>query len=70
MTPSQFNRNLSNLPLLLSAKDVAPMLRVSVGGVYQLAKRGDIPCKHIGTRVFFPRDLFLSWLRDLDSPLA
>lgn len=70
MTPSQFNRNLSNLPLLMTAKEVAPLLRVSVLGVYQIAKRGDVPCKHIGKRVLFPRDAFLTWLQETDTPLV
>ncbi len=53
----------TNLPLLLTADDVAALLRTSRKGVYVSAERGQLPgVVRIGRRLLFRRDDLLDWL--------
>ena len=50
---------------ILTAKDVAGILRVSPAYVYAMAKRGDIPCVMIGNRsVRFVREDIEEWVKN------
>lgn len=51
-------------PCLLTADDMAALLRTSRKGVYAMVERGLIPgVVHIGRRVLFDRDVVVHWLR-------
>lgn len=50
------------LPLALSAADIAPLLGVSKAQVYALMHANIIPTLRIGKRMTSPRDLFLEWM--------
>ena len=50
------------LPLALSASDIAPLLGVSKAQVYTLMHANIIPTLRIGKRMTSPRDLFLEWM--------
>lgn len=40
-------------PKLITAKRLAPRLGLSVSSVYELARRGELPCVRLGTSVRF-----------------
>ena len=49
---------------LLRAADVAPLLGVTSGRVYQLIAAGVIPACRVGNAVRIPRAAWEAWLRD------
>jgi excisionase family DNA binding protein len=54
---------------LLLAAEAAALLRLSENRVYELAKRGLIPCVRIGRQIRFPEDKLLAWIEAGGSPL-
>lgn len=50
------------LPMVLSAREVADYIGLAMANVYELTKRVDFPAFRIGKRVFIPREQFLSWI--------
>ncbi|MBN2361436.1 MAG: helix-turn-helix domain-containing protein [Deltaproteobacteria bacterium] len=53
-----------------TADDVARFLGVDLKGVYNAARRGEIPHRRIGRRVVFLRSALLDWLRSNSAPAA
>ena len=47
---------------ILTAMDVAKMLKVSRVTVYRMAKRGEIPCYRNGSILMFYKDEILRWV--------
>ena len=47
---------------VLTADEVAVMLRVDRKTVYEFAGRGEIPCRRLGRRILFYRRAILAWL--------
>ncbi len=52
------------LPMVLSAKEVADYIGMAKSNVYELINRVDFPAFRIGKRVFIPRDQFLDWINN------
>lgn len=50
------------LPTVLTAMDVAAVLRISRSGAYVLMSKEDFPSVKIGKRCVVPKGLFISWL--------
>lgn len=51
---------------LLKATDIASKLGVTTGRIYQLARDGVLPSVRIGRSIWFPRDSWESWLREMN----
>ncbi len=49
---------------LLTAKEAGGLLRVSTNRLYELAKRGIVPCVRVGRRVRFSEEELLTWIRN------
>jgi excisionase family DNA binding protein len=47
---------------VLTADDVAEILRVDRKTVYEFAGRGEIPCRRLGRRILFYRPALMAWL--------
>jgi excisionase family DNA binding protein len=47
---------------VLSADEVAKILRVDRKTVYEFASRGEIPCRRLGRRILFYRPALMAWL--------
>ena len=47
---------------LISAKEVAEILKISVNSVYRLSREGKIPCFKIGRRYRYSLDVIESWI--------
>ncbi len=57
------------LPFLLTADDLAGLLRTTRGGVYAMTERGQLPgVTRIGRRVLYRRDQVLEWLDQKRTP--
>ena len=54
----------TQLPEILTAKDVAQILGVSTFQVYRLVRRGQIPCLWIGDTYRFTRSWIEQWLKE------
>ena len=50
------------LPLMLSAPEVASVLGISRAGAYDLARSRGFPSLTIGTRIVVPKDKFIAWV--------
>jgi excisionase family DNA binding protein len=48
--------------LTYQVPEVAQMLGVSRDLIYKLVRTKQIPCRHLGNRIIFPRDKFDAWL--------
>lgn len=56
-------------PLLLTAPEVAELLRTSRKAVYAMVDRRQLPgVTRLGRRVLFRSDLLLDWLRQKSTP--
>jgi excisionase family DNA binding protein len=47
---------------VLTADEVADILRVDRKTVYEFAGRGEIPCRRLGRRILFSRRALMAWL--------
>jgi excisionase family DNA binding protein len=57
------------LPMLLSADEVAELLRTSRRAVYTMLERGQLPgAVRIGRRVLFRSDDLVGWLAECRTP--
>jgi excisionase family DNA binding protein len=50
-----------------TVKEVAAMLRLNLGGTYQLIRAGQIPAKRLGSRWIVPVHRFHAWLDAQDA---
>jgi excisionase family DNA binding protein len=48
---------------VLTADEVAALLRVNRKTIYEAAQRGEIPHRRLGRRLVFERGAVLAWLR-------
>ena len=54
-------------PLVLTADEVAALLRCDRKTVYSMAKRGKLPgCRRVGRCIRFSRERILDWLADAE----
>ncbi len=56
--------SLDQLPLSLTANDIAEVLSISRGNAYCLLHREDFPTIHIGKRMVVPRARFIAWMKN------
>lgn len=47
---------------VMTADEVAELLRVNRKTVFEYATRGTLPCQRLGRRVIFSRAAIMSWL--------
>jgi excisionase family DNA binding protein len=67
-TPALDTDGSAPLPRLLTANDVAKVLRVPRSFVYALARRGELPMVRIGDRyVRFRRDALERWIEGCET---
>ncbi|NJO55907.1 MAG: helix-turn-helix domain-containing protein [Rhodospirillales bacterium] len=55
---------------VLTADEVAKLLRVDRKTVYEAAQRGELPHRRLGRRLIFERGSVLRWLRQADVTIA
>ena len=69
MQPARFESNELNLPVLLTAGEVAVLLRTSRKAVYQMIERRQLPgVTRVGRRVLVRSRDLLDWLRQKSAP--
>ena len=61
MRESKF-KSYDDLPLMLSAPEVAAVLGISRAGAYELVSSAGFPHMKIGNRILVPKDKFLKWI--------
>jgi excisionase family DNA binding protein len=49
---------------VLTADEVAEILRVDRKTVYEFAGRGELPCRRLGRRILFSRRALMAWLEN------
>lgn len=52
-----------DLPAVMTAKQMAQLLRISERSVYEKARLGQLPHRRMGRQVRFYRDSVLEWLK-------
>ena len=57
-------RSYDDLPLMLSAPEVAEVLGISRAGAYDLVRSAGFPHLKLGNRILVPKDKFLKWIDD------
>ena len=66
MRESKFT-SYDDLPLMLSAPEVAEVLGISRAGAYELVSSAGFPHMKIGNRILVPKDKFLKWIDEQRS---
>ena len=57
-------RSYDDLPLMLSAPEVAEVLGISRAGAYDLVRSAGFPRMKVGNRILVPKDKFIKWIDD------
>ena len=57
-------KSYEELPLMLSAPEVAEVLGISRAGAYDLVRSDGFPHLKLGTRILVPKDKFIQWIDD------
>lgn len=57
-------RSYDDLPLMLSAPEVAEVLGISRAGAYDLVHSAGFPHMKLGNRILVPKDKFIKWIDD------
>ena len=55
---------------VMTADEIAKLLRVDRKTVYEAAQRGELPHRRLGRRLLFERGAVLRWLRQADATIA
>lgn len=55
---------IESLPIILSAKDISQILKISKPSAYDLMEREDFPLIRLGRTKRVLRDEFFSWLKN------
>ena len=56
-----------DLPLALTVKDVAKVLRIGMNKSYELVRSPGFPCLRLGNRIVVPRDALIRWMEESSS---
>lgn len=57
-------KSYDDLPLMLSAPEVAEVLGISRAGAYDLVRSAGFPHMKLGNRILIPKDKFIKWIDD------
>ena len=57
-------RSYDDLPLMLSAPEVAEVLGISRAVAYDLVRSAGFPHMKLGNRILVPKDKFIKWIDD------
>ena len=57
-------KSYEDLPLTLSAPEVAEVLGISRAAAYELVRSKGFPHMKIGTRILVPKDKFIAWINE------
>jgi len=57
-------KSYDELPAVLTAKDVAQVLRISRSFAYALMTKENFPSLNVGKRIVSPKTLFIKWLEE------
>ena len=55
-------KSYNDLPLMLSAPEVAEVLGISRAGAYDLVRSAGFPHLRLGNRILVPKDKFIKWI--------
>lgn len=55
-------KSYEDLPLMLSAPEVAEVLGISRAGAYDLVRSAGFPHMKLGNRILVPKDKFIKWI--------
>ena len=55
-------KSYDELPLMLSAPEVAAALGISRAGAYELVRSDGFPALKIGSRIVVPKEKFIEWV--------
>jgi excisionase family DNA binding protein len=55
-------KSYNDLPLMLSAPEVAEVLGISRAGAYDLVRSDGFPHLKLGNRILVPKDKFIQWI--------
>ena len=57
-------KTYDDLPLMLSAPEVAEVLGISRAGAYDLVRSAGFPHMKLGNRILVPKNKFIKWIDD------
>lgn len=67
MTKMEYKKALSSYPEVLTASEVAEILRVCTKTVYKLIRQGEIPAVKVGRENRVSKSVLISYLRNKDK---
>lgn len=60
-------RSFEELPLMMSAKEVACVMNFSKSNAYNLMHSEGFPTLYVGRRMLVPRDKFIDWVHSCEN---
>lgn len=60
------NKDKFDYPIVLTAKEISEILKISKPSAYELMKRNDFPVVQLGRCKRVMRDDFFEWLRNIN----
>ena len=61
--------SMEQLPITLSANQVAQALGISRANAYRIMRRADFPVMQIGSRLLVTKSKFLEWMDSQERPV-
>ena len=69
MKEKQIYTSFDEIPVTLTAEDVASVLGISRANAYRIMRRTDFPVLQIGSRLLVNKTKFIEWMEEQERPI-
>ena len=69
MKEKRLYTSFDEIPVTLTAEDVASVLGISRANAYRIMRRTDFPVLQIGSRLLVNKTKFIEWMEEQERPV-
>ena len=69
MKEKRIYTSFDEIPITLTAEDVASVLGISRANAYRIMRRVDFPVLQIGSRLLVNKTKFIEWMEEQERPV-
>lgn len=69
MKEKRIYTSFDEIPVTLTAEDVASVLGISRANAYRIMRRTDFPVLQIGSRLLVNKTKFIEWMEEQERPV-